>query len=688
MFLRATKWFIVISTLASVAGWTLSALGALNRTGYAVFAAVVIAIAILFKVQSSKFKVGLPSFPSLPSVNDFGKLRRRLRRFLPASFSVLAALVFISGVLYAPNDHTALSYRLARVLQWLAHGHWFWIHTPNYRMNDRACGIEWLSAPLLLFLRSDRALFLLNFIPFILLPGLIFSVWTRLGVRPRVAWSWMWLLPTGYCFLLQAGGAANDAFPTVYALAAIDFALRARGNSSKFKVQSSKSVSEGRVPRVPDSGSPALNLEPGTLNLELSLLSAALMVGAKASNMPLGLPWAVIFFPALWDAWKRRGQLTTDHRQLTILRALAWPVVLIVAVVVSFVPTAILNIRYLHDWSGLSIEHAGMNMKSPIAGLLGNAVLLVTNNFVPTFFPMAGWWNHHALEHFPAALVRMMDANFEAGYNILGEMPTEDWAGLGFGLSVLLVISILAGLWHRGSARNTEHGTRHPQSSTLYFRLALLAPWAALLAYCLKTGMVTPARLIAPYYPLLFPALLIAAGQAQVVRRRWWKVCAGVTLLLALAALVVTPPRPLWPWRAVLSRMVAARPNQPQLLRAQRVYEVYAHRSDPLAQIRQWFPPDLKVIGFIGTGDDLDISLWKPYGSRRVEPFFVEDSGAKIRELGVEYVVVGDFILRDQRTTIDEWLHRTNAELLQTTTATMTVTQAEQKWYLAKMTNY
>ena len=89
-------------------------------------------------------------------------------------------------------------------------------------MNDRACGMEWLSAPVLLFTGSTRGLFLLNFLPFLLLPGLVFSIFTRLGVRARVAWQWMWLLPTGYNFILQAGGIANDTFPTVYALAAVD----------------------------------------------------------------------------------------------------------------------------------------------------------------------------------------------------------------------------------------------------------------------------------------------------------------------------------------------------------------------------------------------------------------------------------------------------------------------------------
>lgn len=656
MFLRAVKFWIVLSTLASVAGWTLSALGMLNEAGYVIFAVAVVVLIFLFWkwIPASLF-----SF-----ISDLKKLRQRLKRFLPASFAFLAALVFLSGLLYAPNGHTALSYRLPRVLQWLQHGQWVWIHTPNYRMNDRACGIEWLSAPLLLFLKSDRALFLLNFIPFLLMPGLIFSVWTRLGVRPRVAWNWMWLVPTGYSFLLQAGGIANDAFPTVYALAMMDFALRAR------EVREEK----GEVRNV-------------TSDLWFSLLSAALLVGAKASNLPLGLPWAMVFFPVLAKLWGQSEVRTTHQTSRFTFHFLTWPVILLVAVIVSFVPTAILNIHYLHDWSGLSIEHAGMNMKNPVAGFLGNAVLLVTNNFVPTFFPMAHWWNEHALSHFPSVLVRLMNANFEGGYNVLGEMPTEDWAGIGFGVGMLVVVSVVAGLFKRGTgkeecrAQNAKNGTRFTFHVS---RLVLLAPWISLLAYCVKTGMVTPARLITPYYPLLLPLLLIGAGQSQVVRRGWWRTLAGGVVLLALAALVVTAPRPLWPAETILAKAVAAHPNQRQLVRAQKVYEVYRRRSDPLAGIREALPPGLKVVGFLGTEDDLDISLWKPYGSRRVAPFQVEDTAETVRQLGVEYAVVSGLELDVKKFTLEDFLHKFNAELIATTNATMVVAQGPEPWYLVR----
>lgn len=678
MFARLVKLWIWVSALASLAGWTLSALGMLNKAGYAVFAGVVVAAILFFGKR--------PLFHSLSLVPELRRWRHRIRRFLPASFAFLAALVFVGGVIYAPGNHTGLSYRLPRVLQWLQHGHWVWIHTPNYRMNDRACGIEWLSAPMLLFLRSDRGLFLLNFIPFVLTPGLIFSVWTRLGVRPRVAWAWMWLVPTGYCFLVQAGGNANDAFPTVYFLAMMDFALRAWERWRPGKGGCSAGL-------FADSRSSFL--APFCSNLGLSLLSAALLVGAKASNLPLGLPWAILFFPAVVRVLglKRRcargsGGVEDGSSSRPALRFWAfdfsrWAFLFLIALVVSFLPTAILNVHYLHDWSGLSIEHKGMDMKNPVAGVLGNGVLLFTENFVPTFFPMAGWWNQHALGHFPGPLVRLMDANFEMSYNTLGEMPIEDACGIGFGISVLLIVSIFAG-WKYRNTGHKDFPVREGGWSGLLLRAALIAPWFSLLAYAMKTGMDTPARLIAPYYPLLLPALLIGTGQSQVVQRCWWRILAGGAVALALAALVAEPARPLWPAQTILARLVARHPDNRELSRALAVYRVYATRPDPLAGIRQFFPPGLKVIGFMGTDDDLDISLWKPYGSRRVEPFFVDDSSEKIRSLGVEYAMVGGFNLEEKKTTLAEWLQRSNAELIATTNATMTVIQGPQPWYFVR----
>jgi len=140
----------------------------------------------------------------------------------------------------------------------------------------------------------------------------------------------------------------------------------------------------------------------------MSGLAAALLVGAKASNLPLLLPRALLALPLLPLA--KKGPVSTVA-------------IVLVAALVSFLPTAILNVAYCHDWSGLNLEHVGMNMKSPMVGIWGNAFLFLLGNFAPPFFPLAGWWNQNALSILPHAMVNPMVAHFEQGFHILGELP-------------------------------------------------------------------------------------------------------------------------------------------------------------------------------------------------------------------------------------------------------------------------
>ena len=618
-----------MSALASAAGWVLSGLGALNRGGYA----VVFGLGALALWQTrGNWAAEWRDRSRGPAV-----IRRRFTKALPFLFAVLASLVLLGAALYPPSNHTAVTYRLPRVLHWLAAEQWHWIHTGNYRMNNRACGIEWMSAPLMLFTRSDRCLFLLNFIPFLLLPGLVYSTLTRLGVRCRVAWAWMWLLPTGYAFLLQAGSTGNDTFPTVYALAAMDFALRARmsGRQSDFC---------------------------------LSIVSGALLTGAKASNLPLLLPWAVLL---LWARPRVKIRWTPTLG------------ILLLAALVSFLPTAILNVIYCGDWSGLRLERAGMDMKNPIVGIWGNSLLFLLQNFAPPFFPLAGWWNQHALTILPGAIVGPMNANFEQGYHTFSELPTEDWAGLGFGVSLLLAISVVAA-WRR-RAKGAPLSGLALAMPTMLRTAVLLSPWVALLAYCMKSGMVTGARLISPYYPLLLPALLFWGGHAGLVRTGWWKMLAKAVMVLAIPVLVVTPGRPLWPAHTVLSSLHSAYPDKPLLERALKVYSVYEVRSDPLAGVRTLLPASVKVVGFLGTEDDPEISLWLPFGTRRVQDILLEDSAVAIRGPGVEYAVVGGFKLSTSGVSLEDWLQRVQAQLVTSTNATVKVSEGPQAWHVVRM---
>jgi len=443
-------------------------------------------------------------------------------------------------------------------------------------------------------------------------------------------------LPTGYNFLLQAGSLANDTFPTVYALAAVDFGLRAWAS------------------RRPS-------------DLWYSLLAAALLTGAKASNLPLLLPWAIVIC-ALWPLLTRRPAMSL--------------LMVLLAATASALPTVLLNICYCGDWSGLALERAGMDMKNPLVGIWGNALLLLSNNFVPTFFPLAGWWNRSALTILPHALTAPMLANFEGGFISLGEMPTEDWVGLGFGLSVLLAVALLASCRPGSSASKGWIGSQLIPRGVRWG--VLVVPWLSLLAYCMKSGMVTPARLISPYYPLLLPLLLVGARQAEIVRRRWWRALVWGVLLLALPVLVLTPGRPLWPAQTVLKKLLTLKPGQRVFARAMSVYSVYDVRSDPLAKVRALLPAGLTRIGFIGTGDDIDISLWRPFGTRRVEHILLIDSLEQIRQRHIQYAVVGEDVLLEHNTTLAAWQAKTGAELVATAIATTTVSLGPRPWHVVR----
>ncbi len=631
-FVRLWIW---VSAFASFAGWGLTAAGQLNRPGYTVaFAAF--AVFIFFRRKDLGFTESTVHSPQ-SKIRDTrwpARLWTRYRRPLPCCFAALAVLIFLGGAIYPPTHWNAVTYHMPRVLQWLAAGRWHWIHTPVERMNYAGCDFEWLSAPLLLFTNSDRGLFLLNFAAFLLLPGLIFSVFTRLGVRARAAWHWMWLFPTGYIFLLQAGSAGNDAISAVYALAAVDFAFRA---------------GKSRRPR----------------DLWLAVLAAALMTGTKPVSLPLLLPWAIAMVTS--GAWRLAGTGNFLSRVISYLPLAA------VAAVISFLPIAVMNKIHSGSWLGTSLEVAHVEMAKPLTGVAGNLFQLALHNFTPPLFPMAGWWNQHCAAILPQSWI----ADFQPGFSVVGELPDEDWAGIGFGLSVLLAVSVATGFFVR-AARAPSVFRLQPSA------LLLLAPWVALLFFCAKSAMNTPARLIAPYYPLLLPLLLAGAGQSQIVRRRWWRMLAGGVVLLSFLVLALSPDRPLWPAQQTLSRLAARGPGSHLISRALDVYTVYSQRSDPLASVRPLLPPNLQIVGFVSGPDDPDISLWRPFGSRRVEHFLLTDPPERFRSEHVEYAVVSGMNLGAHGLTVQDWLQKSGAELVATTRATLKVSVGPEPWFIVR----
>jgi hypothetical protein len=609
-------------------GWVLSAIHQLNAGGYAV-ALLLWLVSLFVWKQKTCAQIFTHAYCK--------KLHRRFRRPFPLAFLILAAMAFLGGALYAPNNYDALAYRVPRMLHWLVAGQWHWIHTDFNRLNTRGCGIEWVSVPFIALLKTDRWLFVINFISFLLLPGLVFSIFKRLGVRRRVAWHWMWLLPTGYGFLLQAGSIGNDLFGAACAMAAMDFALRARQ-------------------------------EKQIGCLWTSILAAGLMTASKSFNILLLLPWIIAALPAL---------------RLLLRRPLASILILVMAAFASLVPTAILNVRNCGDWTGLAAEQPLISGAAPVLHFAVNAILLVLHNFAPPIFPFSNAWSH-LMEHLiPSSLAVRLQQNFEpaAAKLEIGEMQMEESAGLGMGLSLLLIwvffkkVRCASGFSPRRLIKSMWH----------YKILVPLGAFAAVGVFMVQSGLSCPARYLAPFYVLLIAPLLAGRIPAEMTRSLFWRgTCLGVFFLAALLV-VLSPPRPLWPAMSILRAFGADHSSFPLVKRAWTVYSVYSARADAFEPARAILPPDANPLGLI-TWDDPEASLWQPFGSRRIFHVCHDDTPDDIRGRGINYVLVSSLVLsQHDQMTLDEWLSRNNAEVIQHLSLQLRAEKGPADWFLVRL---
>lgn len=602
MTFALTRIWIILSTLLICTGWILSALGQLNRAGYGVALGLAALATVPLVRRAWKLR---PHFRATP-------LRRRLRRPLALAFFFFATLTFIGGLLYAPNNYDALAYRVPRTLHWLATGHWHWIHSTFDRLNTRSAGGEWTMAPLLLFFGTERVLWLPNFFMFAAMPGLLFTLLRGCGAVRRVAWQWMWILPCGYCFLLQAGGISNDLPGAFFGLAAIALALRARKS--------------GRVADLWCSG-----------------LAAALATSVKASNIPFGLPWLVAAWPSL---------------RLLATRPVATTTIALAGLLTSFLPSAILNAKYCGDWSGAKLEQPGLSGAPAWLMLSGNAAGLTVQNLTPPIFPIASRWNDHVHSWLPAGLREKVKRHFEGGGGMItiNEMQIEENTGIGFGISVLLIVSAGATLAARREKKRLPVTAR-----TLRWACALTP-----LAYMAKVGLSAIARVFAPYYILVVAVIVAASGQESLTRRRWWHALTAMQFACALLLFVITPARPLWPALTVLQKLAARSTPSATVQRMLEVYTVQRVRPDVMTPVRDALPPGAQNVGLV-TNDDLETSFWRPFFSRTFQHVIATDAPETLTARGIEWLVISDDVFHRQTAEpLAEWLAARDAELIRT----------------------
>jgi hypothetical protein len=599
--LRLAGLWVLWGVWCQWCGWGLSAFHQLSGGGYLLASPALVLPAWLWLQAANG-----PS--DFSGASRWRKWRRRFSRPLPFFFLLIAALSLGAALIHLPWSFDAVSYRLPRILYWWSARHWYWIGTLDHRLDYSGTGFEWQMLPVILLTHTDRLIFLLSWLPFLLMPGLVFAAFRLLGVSGRSARRWMWLLPAGFCFALQCSGLQNDGYMVGYTLAAMIFAgLAYRRRQLVF--------------------------------FWLALLAGALLTGAKLSNLPLLLPLGLLLLPVLgrvrWLGWR------------TLL-------VVILAAGGSFLPLAFLCWKHTGDWTGDPLDQSNVHPRNHVGALVANALAFANDVAQPPVFPPAKKLNARLapLNQLPfMQWLRWAHPNSEG--LVFGNAAYEGQAGLGCGLGWYLLF-LLLGLWF----------IRPPPAARpalpWAWRLAPWTAWLSLTVLLAEIAFTHITRYAAPYYPLLVVSLLSLPRVVALERKKIAGLFAGAAMLAVVPVILFTPARPVFPVEP-LARILHRRALQ--TFAAQ--YHYWAVLRDDLAPLRAQLPPAAKKLGYACGFRDTSYGLWQPFGSRVVEELGLPLGSHRPPPPDIQYAVVNENGLQARYgQTLPAWLAATHGEVI------------------------
>jgi hypothetical protein len=311
-------------------------------------------------------------------------------------------------------------------------------------------------------------------------------------------------------------------------------------------------------------------------------------------------------------------------------------------------------------------------------------VLLGVLNLAPPVFPVADKWNSFVQKNLPPNLKLQLQQTLTepgAAQFTVPQMQVEENAGLGLGVIVLMAVSLVVAAVQSGKSFSPF---QFDSRETLWRTSIVITPWVSALALVSQSEVYPIARILAPYYALLFPLALGFPGHAQLVKKCWWRGAAFIVFVVAAGLLVISPSRPLFPVGMVLEKIQAGHSGSKLASRIEAVYSVYQERAHAFAPALAALPPDLKVLGFISY-DDPETSLWQPFGSRRIVYVCPEDSAAYLKDEGVEYVLAKKDLFGNQFPGQDDWLKKINAQVVQTIPLSLRAATGPSTWYLVKL---
>jgi hypothetical protein len=352
-----------------------------------------------------------------------------------------------------------------------------------------------------------------------------------------------------------------------------------------------------------------------------------------------------------------------------------------VALFASFLPKATLNQHYCHDWSGTSLEgdqpHGSLVLRTAV-----NTALVGLINLTPPIFPEADRWNQFVQHMIPQDLnLKLHQTMTEppAAEFQLQQMQIEECTGLGFGVTLLLAISVIIAVFWSG-----KWPVIFGSSEVLWKTGIILSPWISTFALITQSEVYPIARILAPFYVLLLPLLLASSAHEQLIRKMAWRGAAFLVFAMAAGLLIICPARPLFPVKTVLGMVQTHYPNFRQLGRMEEVYSVYQDRNNAFGPAVNILPPGLKVLGFV-TYDDPETSLWQPYGSRRIVHVCVDDTPKYLKSRGVEYILAKNQLFGKQFPAFDDWLKQMNAQVVQKIHLNLRASGGAADWWLVKL---
>jgi hypothetical protein len=347
------------------------------------------------------------------------------------------------------------------------------------------------------------------------------------------------------------------------------------------------------------------------------------MTGIKASNIPLALPWLMVVClngRAFWKACRPGWLIGTG----------------LAGALVSFLPSALLNIHFSGNYTGDPANVHGLQARNPVAGIVGNSLELAASNLLPPI------WPREIAPRLPPAIERYVLRGFPRFAMRHPALELEEDSALGIGVSLFTALCLIYGLRARLSGAGRR---RQIQAGAGWIALATAVAW---LGYMGKMGSEAGPRLMAVYYIIGIGVMLaVLQIDGTSVHRRVWRVAACAVLAIVFPVLILYPGRPLLPVAVILQGLRTCGVPAAAVERLGDYYRNRPTRVDSLKELRLALPETEKAVGLVENSDDPEVSLWMPFGSRQVVELDPKEPRAELDAKQIRYVVVSEFGLRE-----------------------------------------